>query len=355
MIQSKDILFLGIGKSAVLWYRAALPAMNIGADWCGIVGTPPELHILTGQVRNDTRLPNFDDYKVVILQQPHGPKWLEKIRELQEKGIKVVYEVDDYLHGVRKQPGHDFRKSYTKELLVLFEECMAQCDAMICSTDYIAERYAKFNEHVYVCRNGLDTNRYRLTRPPRPTVNIGWAGATGHMEPLAEWLNKAILPVMQQHDDTCFVVIGQPGFAKPVNEIFGGGRAIGLPWTLIENYPAAMTMMDIAVAPAGHTTWYRGKSDLRWLEAGALGIPIVADATIYSDIEQGVTGFKASTPAEAREHLEALVVDPDLRATIGANAKQHVGLHRTAALAGLRWLEICREIAGTPGPELVTD
>jgi hypothetical protein len=188
-LQPREIIFLGIGKSAVLWYRAALPAMNIGADWCGVYGTPPTLTILTGQVRNDTRLPDYEDYRVVIVQQPFGDAWLAHIKKLQAQGLKVVYEVDDYLHGVRKQSGHDYAKGFGKERLVEYEICMKAADAMICSTEYLAERYARFNEHIYVCQNGLDVSRYNLTRPRRPTVNIGWAGATGHREPLAEWLN----------------------------------------------------------------------------------------------------------------------------------------------------------------------
>ena len=37
-------------------------------------------------------------------------------------------------------------------------------------------------------------------------------------------------------------------------------------------YPATrMTLMDIALAPAGKSNFFRGKSDLRWLEAERAG------------------------------------------------------------------------------------
>jgi hypothetical protein len=345
MIEASDILFMGLGKSAVLWYRCALPATHLGADWVGVMGDPPGVQVLTGIVRGDTQLPRYDDYKVVIIQQPHGRAWLKQINALRERGIKVLYEVDDYLHGVGKQAAHDFSKHFTKEALAKYEMCMRACDGMICSTDYIGRRYAKFNRNIYVCRNGLDVNRYQLTRPERPTINIGWAGATGHMASVIPWIN-AILGVMHEHENTCFVAIGQPTLAAGVGQILGEHRAIGIPFTQIECYPAAMCMFDIALAPGGETTWYKGKSDLRWLEAGALGIPIVADPTVYPDIDDGVDGFLASSPQEAAEAVRKLVTDAELRTRVGRAAYEYVYRERTAADAASQWFEVCGAVAG---------
>ncbi len=345
MIEPKDILFMGLGKSAVLWYRCALPATHLGADWVGVMGEPPGVQVLTGIVRGDTQLPTYDDYKVIVIQQPHGRAWLKQIKALRARGIKVLYEVDDYLHGVGKQQMHDYSKHYTKQALAEYEICMRACDGMICSTQYIARRYAKFNRNIYVCRNGLDVNRYQLTRPERPTVNIGWAGATGHMASVIPWLNE-MLGVMAEHRNTCFVALGQPGLAQPVNQLLGDDRAIGIPFAPIECYPAAMCMFDIALAPAGETTWYKGKSDLRWLEAGALGIPIVADPGVYPDIEHGITGFHASTPQEASECLRILVNDEQLRTRVGEAARQYVLRERTAADAAAQWFEVCSAVVG---------
>lgn len=345
MLEGKDILFLGLGKSAVLWYRCALPAMHLGADWCGVVGEPPTVHVLTGIVRGDTQLPRYDDYKVIVIQQPHGRAWLKQINALRERGLKVLYEVDDYLHGVAKQPTHDYSKFFTPEHLKSYEMCMRACDGIICSTDYIARRYARFNRNLYICENGLDVNRYKLTRPERSTINIGWAGATGHMATLVPWLN-ALLGVMKEHDNTCFVAIGQPALARPINELLEGERAIGIPWTPLECYPAAMCMFDIALAPAGKTSWYRGKSDLRWLEAGALSVPIIADPVVYPLIEEEVTGFLATEPEDMADILHDLINDPGLRLGVGHNAHDYVMNERSSELAAAQWSEVFNAVVG---------
>ena len=49
---------------------------------------------------------------MVILQQPFGTRWLRQINSLRERGIKVLYECDDFLHGVANQKTHDFRKDF---------------------------------------------------------------------------------------------------------------------------------------------------------------------------------------------------------------------------------------------------
>lgn len=349
MVKSEEVLFVGIGKTPVCWYRCALPAMHIGADWVGIHMSDDEriplLYTVTGMVKGETIVPKIEDYKVVILQQPYGRRWFKAINGLREKGIKVLYEVDDYIHGVHKQKSHDFAHSYPKEVLPLYELCMRACDGIIASTPYIAARYRRFNPRTFVCRNGIDMARYRLTKPERDTVNIGWAGATGHVHALLEWINGGMLDVMVGRDNTTFIAVGQPHVARAVSDLLGESRALGVPFTLIENYPAAMTMMDIALAPAQTTSWYRGKSDLRWLEAGALGIPLIAQPGLYPDIVHGVTGFHAATPGEMAEILIELVDDRDLRERVGAQAKQHIADYRDMPFAAKRWLEVIAEVS----------
>jgi glycosyltransferase involved in cell wall biosynthesis len=336
-----DVLFIGLGVSAVGWYRCYLPALFLGADWIGVANTPPNLRIVTGLVDNQTRLANFLDYKIIVIQQPRGGGWLRLIRDLQSHGIKVVFEVDDYLHAIRKTEGHDFSRYFDKGALAELEMCMRVCDAVICSTPYIARRYRKFSDNVWVCHNGLDTGRYNLTRPPRETVTIGWAGATGHLAAVLPWI-EATASVMYQRPETCFASIGQD-FADMLSDLFPQ-RTLSVPFTMVETYPSAMTLFDIALAPAGRGNFFRGKSDLRWLEAGALGIPTIADPVVYPKIEHGVNGFHATSLEEVIELELMLVDDPNLRLQVGEAARSYVIEHRDMKVACRQWEEVFRAL-----------
>jgi hypothetical protein len=334
-----DVLFIGNSANAVGWYRCYLPAMFMGADWIGVRGHPPDLRLVTGMVRGRAMvMPDLTAYRVIVVQQPASADWRRTIRKLRDRGITVLFEIDDYVHGIPKLKRHDWREHFTKEYLRELERTMRVCDGLIVSTEYLARRYRRFNENVWVCENGLDTARYELTRPPRETVNIGWAGGTGHEHDVAKEWFIATGRVMADHEATCFVSVGL-SFGRGFEEAFGQQRALSIPFAPLEVYPGAMTMFDIALAPAGKGLFFKGKSDLRWLEAGALGIPIIADPDVYPHVEHGVTGFHAHNAYEVEDLLRALVEDPKLRLEVGANAKEYVHTRRDMTVAVRAWVE----------------
>jgi glycosyltransferase involved in cell wall biosynthesis len=352
----REVCFVGLGTSALAYYRCMLPALALGADWCGVVGDPPNLHWVTGLIRDEnghptSQMPDLTKYKVVVVQQPHGKEWVTAIRGLQDQGVKVVYEVDDYLHGIKHMDDHDFREHFGNDHLAKAEAAMKACDGLIASTEWIAGNYSHFNKRAFVCRNGIDIARYDLQRPERDTVNIGWAGSTGHLKASIPWFQQ-VANVMRMRENTCFISIGQ-GFAEGFRQHFSEDRALAIPWAAIEQYPSAMTMIDIALAPGGAGGWWRGKSDLRWLEAGALGIPIIANPDVYPDIEHGVTGFHAHNPMEMAEILLGLVDNPELRTTVGQNAREYVRTKRDIKVMARQWVDALNEIAGEDEQEKI--
>jgi glycosyltransferase involved in cell wall biosynthesis len=340
---SPRTLFIGRGNGAVAWYRCALPAMVLGADWVGVAGDPPQLKFLTGVTAEQPSWERSFDYDVVVVQLAQGKAWLKAIRELQAAGVTVLYEVDDWFRAVRKLSGHAFKDHFDREAIEAFELCMRVCDGVICSTPWLADHYKSLNPRTFVCRNGIDLGRYALTRPGRSTVAIGWAGATGHVEAMRPWLPE-VAAVMRELPATRFISIGEP-FARDLEPEFGAQRCMPVPFAPFDVYPAAMTLFDVALAPAGRGNFYRGKSDLRWLEASALRIPLIADPAVYPSIEHGVTGFHAESPQAMGELLRELVADADLRTRVGAAAYEYVIEHRTAQATGHDWAAVLAEVA----------
>jgi glycosyltransferase involved in cell wall biosynthesis len=336
-------LFVGISNGAVNWYRCALPATAIGCDWIGVGSEPPDPELRTGVVSRDFTWADTASYDVIIVQQVAGRMWLEQIRAWQAAGIKVLYEIDDWLHGVRNVEAHAHAARFDRATVQTYELCMRAADGVICSTDWLARRYRSVNPRTWTCRNGIDLRRYEFTRPARDHVGIGWAGGTGHTASAKPWV-QVVGHVMRERPDTHFISIGQP-FAHWLQPEFGP-RTLAIPFTALEVYPAAMTHFDVSLAPAGKGDYFKGKSDLRWLEAAAMSLPCIADPNVYPEIEHGVTGFHATTPAEMGELLRELIADPDLRARVGRQAHEYVAEHRTAQVASRSWAAVLREVAG---------
>ena len=277
-----------------------------------------------------------------MIQQPRGVRWMKLIRELQAAGVTVLYEIDDYVQSARKIKSHELTDIFDAEFVKEMEMAMRVTDGIVCSTDYLARRYRSFNDRTWACYNGIDLKRYAWPKPAREGVTIGWAGGVGHKASLARW-EPAIRSVLRARPETRFVSVGH-GAAADYLEEFGPQRAVGLPPGKIEVYPAAMTMFDIAIAPSAENNLFRGKSDLRWLEASALGLPLVAHPDVYPEIEDGVTGVHARNPAEVETALMRLVDDRELRERIGAQAYAHVAEHRRIEVAAERWRSVLLEV-----------
>jgi glycosyltransferase involved in cell wall biosynthesis len=339
--QTIRTLFVGLGNSRVAWYRCVLPAMFIGADWMGVVGNAPKIVACTSYVQGQTKMARFEDYDVIVLQQPRGHGWFEIINKLRAAGKVVLYEIDDYVHGIRKSVDHDFAKWFDKPALREMELCMRACSGMVCSTEYLARRYKAFTPHMWTCANGLDMGRYRLTRPARgsvdgePAVTIMWSGATGHLRGVDQWM-RMVSGVMMDYPHVCFASIGQQFGEHFMGEF--GERVISVPFAALETYPAAMMLGDIALAPAGQSSWYRGKSTLRAMEAAALGIPVVADPHYETDVVDGVTGYVADSVEDADTHLRTLIESPTWRETMGGAAKQHAEDHFNMTVRRESWV-----------------
>lgn len=340
-------LFIGRGRNAATWYRCALPATVLDCDWIGATGDPGQLRMFTGRIAPSFTPADLDDYEVLVLQQVSGLAWARAIERWRAAGITVLYEIDDWLRGVHKLEDHAFRDKFDRDEVRAHELCIRAADGVICSTDWLARRYRSLNRRTWTCRNGIDLGRYDYVRPARGHVAIGWAGGTGHREAMRPWV-RATREVMRRHPATRFVSVGEQLAAWLEPEF--GDRALAIPFGVLDVYPAAMTHFDIALAAAGRSSFFQGKSDLRWLEASALGLPTIADPEVYPEIEHGVTGFHASSAGEMEPILEDLVLDAGLRHRVGEAARAHVAEHRNMHVAAQSWATVLREVAGDRAP-----
>ena len=339
--------------SVVSYYRCFLPAMVLGVDHLVWKYGRRGVELLGGL--GDTPEPDvLYDYDIVVLQQPAGRGWLNVVRELQANGVRVLYEIDDYIQGARKTKSHELSDVFDEKLVHDMEMVMRVCDGVIVTTGFLARRYRSFNARTWACPNGIDLPRYRHTKPPRQGVTIGWAGGIGHKASLARW-EAPVRNVMRARPETRFVSVGY-GAATPFIEEFGLERAMPYPGAKIEVYPATMALFDIAIAPSAENNLFRGKSDLRWLEASALSIPLVAHPEVYPEIEDGVTGLHASTPAEVEAALQRLIDDPELRERIGRQAHEKVAQERRIEVMAENWRAVLEEVASVPtGPATSAD
>jgi glycosyltransferase involved in cell wall biosynthesis len=332
-LSSEDVLFIGREKATSSWYRCVLPANALGCDWITI---QPDLSTFTGTMRKQ----EWGEYELLITQLAVEQHYVKAIKAHQKQGGIVLYDIDDYVFGTGAAKHHvhakDFAKKKTQDA---YKRAMSACDGIICSTPFLAEKYAEYGP-TWVCRNGIDLQRYNYTRTPHNEFRFGWAGApgVGHREAMGPWLS-VVADVLREIPDSRFYSVGEP-FALDLKPEFGD-RAVAIPWVLLEVFPMTLLNFDVGLAPALDTDFWRGKSDLRWLEYSAMGVATVGDNRLYPEC-----ALYADTPENVVEWLKYLAKNPDQMKQIAEVEKELVTETRNHKVTGLDWIKPFEEVMG---------
>ncbi|HNC14037.1 MAG TPA: glycosyltransferase family 4 protein, partial [Cyclobacteriaceae bacterium] len=98
-----------------------------------------------------------------------------------------------------------------------------------------------------------------------------------------------------------------------------------IPWNKSTEIPDLLKL-DIGVMPLTDDIWAKGKCGFKALQYMALGVPcVISPVGVNSEIvDNGVTGFLATTKNEWIEKLERLMADQKLREAMGKKGREKV-------------------------------
>ncbi len=192
---------------------------------------------------------------------------LTQIRRYREiTGAKVVLEFDDYLPNLPTRS--IYRKRQPKGIIKNMRRAIEQVDWLVVSTPTLAEEYADYHDDIRVAMNGLPNSPWRdlvSQRRVGKKIRVGWAGGSSHAGDLAE-----IRSVVQDlKDEVEWVFMGMKPEDVPCEYH---------PGVVIDQYPEKLAALnlDLAVVPLEMNQFNRCKSNLRLLELGICGVPVIA-------------------------------------------------------------------------------
>ncbi|MCE7765142.1 glycosyltransferase [Pseudomonas putida] len=206
----------------------------------------------------------------IILQRQVGDEQIEHMRRMHafSRAFKV-FELDDYLPNLPLKSVH--RTHMPKDILRSIRRGLSYVDRFVVSTQPLAEAFAGLHGDIRVVHNTLDTRYWgdlkaqrRQSRKPR----VGWAGGashTGDLEVIADVVKELANEVEWVFFGMC------PDKLRPYVHEFHEGVSI-------EQYPRVLASMnlDLALAPVEQNLFNECKSNLRLLEYGACGFPVIA-------------------------------------------------------------------------------
>jgi len=200
--------------------------------------------------------------------------------------------------------------------------------ALICSTPYLLDLFSKmYDKRGHVIPNGIDVEYWdNLPNPAKHSgINIGWVGAASHREDL-KILVDVIPEVNKRYSDIQWLFMSGGGIPDEIVE-HPNVRFIREWWPANE-YARAVKLkgFDIGLAPLLDHPFNKAKSNLRWLEYSAMGIPTVASEIGHFNetIRHTETGFVCSNTEEWIEHISQLVERECSRKDIGKAAKEDI-------------------------------
>lgn len=214
----------------------------------------------------------FDIIIIQKIQNKEGLAVLMGLKEIYPEKLFVA-EIDDSVGDITPS---NFQINELKDHHACAAYHLQNSDAVICSTDYLAKSIHKFNVNTHVYPNCINYDIWKAKKKVNRSnkIRIGYVAGGAHDEDLMI-AYRAMIPILNERKDVTFVI--RYGGYRPDWLIHPqiDFRIVNWPIDLYPNNLADLRL-DIALAPLRDTEFNRCKSNLKWIESSALGIPLVA-------------------------------------------------------------------------------
>ncbi|MGC3895113.1 glycosyltransferase [Pseudomonas urmiensis] len=210
---------------------------------------------------------------VMILQLRYNSDSIKEITQLKQfSNARRIFEIDDYILDPPKK--NDHVRNWPSNIGALLSQAVGLCDRLVVSTETLADALSHMHHDIRVVPNmlaaplwaGLTSQRQTSVKP-----RVGWAGGTSHRGDL-ELMLEVVKTLADQVDWVFFGMC--PQILRPYVKEFHKGVPLA-------QYPQKLASLnlDLALAPLERNLFNDCKSNLRLLEYGVCGYPVICTDT----------------------------------------------------------------------------
>lgn len=281
---------------------------------------------------------------IVVFHRAEEQQYHDLAKMLKADGKKIVMDNDDTFklddfHPLAQFTPNGKKQDNLQRRSDNIDEFIKMCDLVTTTTKTLKEEYEKLNPNVKILPNYIDPMDW--DEPMRNDGDKVRIGITGSAAIEYDYLHiKDVIRKLSERDDVELILFGlgdlkhrkeNPLVTKVFNEEYAFWDSIKMtqfPWVKRYDYNRVLneTKLDIMIIPRKDNYFNRCKSNIKFLEASMLEIPVIAqsfDDGPYEEITPDM-GVLIRDNSKWMEEIDRLIKDKDLRRSMGEKAKEYV-------------------------------
>jgi glycosyltransferase involved in cell wall biosynthesis len=306
------ILAMPIDASAVGHYRVTQPLIELEA--AGRAVGQISYHLPT-IIEIERQSPD-----VIVLQGYYSEAPVNRIVGLKTySNARRIFELDDYVIKAPAKNSHARNVPAVEAMERVVRRGIGLCDRVVVSTQPLADALSSMHDDIRVVPNMLAPHLWSNLRSKRRTSKkprVGWGGGTSHSGDL-----EIIADVVRElANEVEWVFFGMcPQALRPYLHEFHGTISLDV-------YPAKLASLnlDLALAPLEFHIFNDCKSNLRLLEYGACGFPVVCTDTAAYRGYLPCTRVKTNSTHEWLQAIRMHLDDPEASYRMGDELREAV-------------------------------
>lgn len=277
------------------------------------------------------------DADVVVLHRIcMVPEGIAFARAVRKTGGVLVYSTDDTVFSAESFPSYGEPWGRIRAFAPSHAEMLVEADAVLVSTEHLKNEVTRTfgpDKPVFTVRNFLANDLLQLseqaarTAPPKDgkTITLGYMSGTATHNRDIPVASGALNELLTTRDHLRLLLVGPLALESDLARIEQYGKITRAPFVPWNKLPEVIAQTDINLAPLNlNFSFVRSKSEIKFLEAAAAGVPTIATAT--EGFTEAVSP-NAITYCRDNQHWQRnleWLLDPDYRHEQVARAYEHV-------------------------------
>lgn len=224
---------------------------------------------------------------VVVLHRISAvPEGVAFARAARDAGAALVYSTDDAVFDADAFPPGGEPWARIRWFAPLHAAMLCEADAVLVSTDYLAREATRLFgkvKSVFTVRNFLApallalSERAAKEKQPADTVTFGYfSGTATHASDFA-LVAEPLAELLYAREKARLLVVGHLALGGALKRLQEHGKVTQIPFVPHARLPGLLASVDINLAPLDlRYSFARGKSEIKFLEAAAAGVPTIA-------------------------------------------------------------------------------